>query len=104
MESPWWRIGWRNLGRNRRRTLITALGLGVGYFAVVFIVGWADGLTAEDVLDFCRDKIAHYKVPRYVEFLEEFPLTVTGKVQKFRLRDMGIEKFGLEEVAGTETA
>jgi len=47
VRSPWWRLGSRNLGRNRRRTLITALGLGVGYFAVVFIVGWADGLTAE---------------------------------------------------------
>ncbi len=47
--STWWRIGWRNLGRNRRRTFITALGLGVGYFAVVFIIGWADGLTAEMV-------------------------------------------------------
>ncbi len=48
-QSTWWRIGWRNLGRNRRRTFITALGLGVGYFAVVFIIGWADGLTAEMV-------------------------------------------------------
>lgn len=47
MSSAWWRIGSRNLGRNRRRTLITAMGLGVGYFAVVFIVGWADGLSAE---------------------------------------------------------
>ncbi len=47
--SPWWRIGWRNLGRHRRRTLITALGLGVGYFAVVFIVGWSEGITAEMV-------------------------------------------------------
>lgn len=47
--SPWWRIGWRNLGRNRKRTFITALGLGAGYFAVVFIVGWADGLKAEMV-------------------------------------------------------
>ena len=45
--GPWWRIGWRNLGRNRRRTLITALGLAAGYFAVVFMVGWADGLEAE---------------------------------------------------------
>ena len=45
--SPYFRIGWRNLSRNRRRTLITALGLAVGYFAVVFMVGWADGLTAE---------------------------------------------------------
>ena len=48
-SSPWWLIGWRNLARNRRRTFITALGLGVGYFAVVFIVGWADGLTAQMV-------------------------------------------------------
>lgn len=47
--SPWWRIGWRNLGRNRKRTFITALGLGAGYFAVVFMVGWADGLKAEMV-------------------------------------------------------
>jgi ABC-type lipoprotein release transport system permease subunit len=45
--SAWWRIGWRNLGRNRKRTFITALGLGAGYFAVNFIVGWADGLQAE---------------------------------------------------------
>ena len=49
MQAPWLRIGWRNLGRNRRRTLITASGLAVGYFAVVFIVGWADGLKAEMV-------------------------------------------------------
>lgn len=47
--APWWRIGWRNLGRNRKRTFITALGLGAGYFAVIFIVGWADGLKAEMV-------------------------------------------------------
>jgi ABC-type lipoprotein release transport system permease subunit len=47
--STWWRIAWRNLGRNRKRTFISALGLGVGYFAVVFMVGWADGLTAEMV-------------------------------------------------------
>lgn len=49
LPSPWWRIGWRNLGRNRKRTFITALGLGAGYFAVNFIVGWADGLQAEMV-------------------------------------------------------
>lgn len=46
-SAPWWRIGWRNLGRNRRRTLITALGLAIGYFAVVFMVAWADGLQSE---------------------------------------------------------
>lgn len=47
--APWGRIGWRNLGRNKRRTLITAVGLGVGYFAVVFMVGWSEGLEAEMV-------------------------------------------------------
>ncbi len=45
--APWGKIGWRNLGRNKRRTLITAVGLGVGYFAVVFMVGWSEGLEAE---------------------------------------------------------
>jgi putative ABC transport system permease protein len=49
MTGAWWHIGWRNLGRNRRRTILTALGLAVGYFAVVFIVGWSDGLQAEMV-------------------------------------------------------
>ena len=43
----WWLIGWRNLGRSPRRTFITALGLAAGYFAVVFMVGFADGLKVE---------------------------------------------------------
>ena len=46
-ESPWPRIGWRNLGRNRKRTTLTALGLGVGYFACVFVVGWSEGIMSE---------------------------------------------------------
>lgn len=45
--SPWWRIGWRNLGRNRKRTALTALGLAIGYFAVVLMVGWGEGMVAE---------------------------------------------------------
>jgi len=48
-SQTWLRIGWRNLGRHPKRTVITALGLAVGYFAVVFIVGWAEGITAEMV-------------------------------------------------------
>ena len=47
MTGTWWRIGWRNLGRNRKRTVLTALGLAVGYIAVVFMVGWAEGISAE---------------------------------------------------------
>ncbi len=48
-ENPWPRIGWRNLARHRKRTVLTALGLAVGYFAVIFMIGWAEGLTAEMV-------------------------------------------------------
>ena len=48
-ENPWPRIGWRNLGRHRKRTVLTAVGLAVGYFAVVFMVGWSEGLMAEMV-------------------------------------------------------
>ena len=43
--------------------------------------------TAEEIRNFCRGKLAHFKIPRYVRFVEEFPLTVTGKVQKFILRE-----------------
>jgi fatty-acyl-CoA synthase len=61
-------------------------------------------LTDAAVKEFCRGRIAHYKVPRYVVCVDEFPTTVTGKVQKFKLRQMGIERFGLEQAAGIETA
>jgi fatty-acyl-CoA synthase len=53
-------------------------------------------LLEEDVRDFCRGKLAHFKVPRYVLFVEEFPLTVTGKVQKFKMREESIERLGLD--------
>ena len=46
-ERPWPRIGWRNIGRNPRRTVLTALGLAVGFFAVVFMIGWMRGIMAE---------------------------------------------------------
>ena len=49
------------------------------------------GLTAEAVREFCRGRIAHYKVPAYVAFIDEFPMTVTGKVQKYKLKEMGQE-------------
>ena len=49
LESPWLRIGWRNLGRNRKRTTLTALGLAIGFAANVLLVGWVEGLQAEMV-------------------------------------------------------
>ncbi|MCW4151742.1 AMP-binding protein [Halomonas sp. 18H] len=50
----------------------------------------------EDTLKaFCQDRIAHFKIPRYIKFVEEFPMTVTGKVQKFRMREEAVEELGL---------
>jgi fatty-acyl-CoA synthase len=61
-------------------------------------------LTEGEVKDFCKGRIAHYKVPRYVVFVDEYPTTVTGKVQKFKLREMGIDRFGLQRAAAVKTA
>jgi fatty-acyl-CoA synthase len=61
-------------------------------------------LTEDDVRAFCVGKIAHYKVPRYVRFTQEFPMTVTGKVQKFRMRETSVSELGLEAVSQTRTA
>ena len=53
--------------------------------------------TEEDVRAFCKDKIAHFKIPRFVKFVDAFPMTVTGKVQKFIMREKMIDELGLEE-------
>jgi fatty-acyl-CoA synthase len=58
----------------------------------------------DEVREFCQGKIAHYKIPRYVATTGEFPMTVTGKIQKFKLRDQAVELFDLQEAAGIETA
>ena len=52
--------------------------------------------TAEEILEYCQGKITHFKIPRYVRFRDELPLTVTGKPQKFVMRDMMVEELGLE--------
>jgi len=54
-------------------------------------------LTADEVRAFCKANLAHYKVPKYVKFVEAFPQTVTGKIQKFKIRDAMIEELGLKE-------
>jgi fatty-acyl-CoA synthase len=53
--------------------------------------------TADDIRAFCRQKLAHYKVPKYIKFVENFPQTVTGKIQKFKMREMIKEELGLQE-------
>ncbi len=62
------------------------------------------GLTEEDVREYCRGRLAHFKIPRYVRFVEEFPMTITGKIQKYRMREISIEELGLGDAAATETA
>jgi fatty-acyl-CoA synthase len=61
-------------------------------------------VTEEDLRRHCVDQIAHYKVPRYVLFTDDFPMTVTGKVQKYKLREMAIETLDLSEAASAATA
>jgi fatty-acyl-CoA synthase len=53
--------------------------------------------SAEDIQNFCRGQIAHYKIPRYIKFVDAFPMTVTGKVQKFVMRDTMIAELGLTQ-------
>ena len=61
-------------------------------------------LTEQEIKDFCTGQIAHFKIPRYVKFVDEFPMTVTGKVQKFKMRDHAIDELGLGEAAAIATA
>jgi fatty-acyl-CoA synthase len=49
-------------------------------------------LDADEIRDYCREQLAHFKIPKHIWFVEEFPMTVTGKLQKFRMREMALEK------------
>jgi fatty-acyl-CoA synthase len=60
--------------------------------------------TEEEIRSFCAGSLAHYKVPRLIRFVESFPTTVTGKVQKFKIREQAIRDLGLEADTQTETA
>ena len=66
------------------------------------LVAWVilkpgETLTADELRAFCRDKIAYYKVPRYIKFTDAFPMTVTGKIQKFKMRETSIDELGLKK-------
>ena len=56
-----------------------------------------ESATADDIREFCRGQIAHYKIPRHIRFVDGFPMTITGKVQKFVMRQETIEALGLQE-------
>jgi len=63
-----------------------------------------EAATEDEVRAFCRGRIAHFKIPQYIRFVDSFPMTVTGKIQKFRIREQEIEARGLEQAARIETA
>jgi fatty-acyl-CoA synthase len=56
-----------------------------------------EALSIEEVRAFCKGQIAHYKIPRYIKFVDAFPMTVTGKIQKFLIRQQMQEELGLDE-------
>jgi fatty-acyl-CoA synthase len=64
----------------------------------------AEPLTAEAVREFAAGKLAHYKIPRYIQIVDEFPMTVTGKVRKVEMRERSIESLDLTSVARTKHA
>jgi len=61
-------------------------------------------ISEQDVKDFCKGKIANYKIPRYVMFVDDFPINISGKIQKYKMRDESIKVLGLHEAAKIETA
>jgi len=64
----------------------------------------AEPLTAEALKEFCSGRLAHYKVPRYVKVVEEFPMTVTGKIRKVEMREVSVEELGLQSAAAVKNA
>jgi fatty-acyl-CoA synthase len=60
--------------------------------------------TEDELQGFCKASLAHFKVPRYFVFVDEFPMTVTGKIQKFKMREETIERLGLQQAAATQHA
>lgn len=63
-----------------------------------------EAMTTEEIQAYCRDNIAHYKIPKYIKFTNEFPMTVTGKIRKVEMRTVSIEELGLGEAAKEKMA
>jgi fatty-acyl-CoA synthase len=73
------------------------------------VVAWVrmkpgETATEEEIREFCQGQIAYYKIPQYVRFVTEFPITLSGKIQKYKMRELEIEERGLQSVAKTEMA
>jgi fatty-acyl-CoA synthase len=63
-----------------------------------------ENVTDDEIRDYCRGKIAHYKIPRYIKFTTEFPMTVTGKIRKVEMRERSTNELGLRDAAKIKTA
>ncbi|MGE5291405.1 MAG: AMP-binding protein [Micromonosporaceae bacterium] len=68
--------------------------------ACVILRDPGDTLTQEEVAEFCRERLAHFKIPRYVRAVDSFPMTVSGKIRKVEMRAWAIDELGLATVAG----
>jgi fatty-acyl-CoA synthase len=66
--------------------------------AACVILNPGANVTSTDLIEFCRGKLASFKIPRHVVFVKEFPMTSSGKVQKFRLREMTMEALKLKDI------
>jgi len=87
---------------------VQVLGVPDAFFGeellAVIIPKAGEQVTEQELRDYCKGQISHQKIPRYFQFVESYPLTASGKVQKFVLRERAITVLGLEEVAKTKTA
>jgi len=63
-----------------------------------------ESMSEDEIRNYSEGKIARYKIPKYYAFVDSFPITVSGKIQKFKMREMGIEMLGLQDVAKIKTA
>lgn len=72
--------------------------------AVWLKIKQGQAVDAEIIMAWLKERMAHFKVPHYVRIVDEFPMTVTGKVQKFVMRELMIEELGLQRAAGVKTA
>ena len=61
-------------------------------------------LSQEELLQFCKDQIAHYKVPKFWKFVDTFPMTITGKIRKVEMREISIKELGLEDLLKIKTS
>jgi fatty-acyl-CoA synthase len=60
--------------------------------------------TEDEIREYCKGKIAHFKIPQFIRFVDAFPMTVTGKIQKFKIREVEIRERGLETASQIQTA